>query len=53
MYLVITYYDDYENRPWQEVEECYSLEEVEELKKEIGEDQRYPISMKTVVREVK
>ena len=49
MYTVITHYDDWERRPWDEVVECHTKEELEEVLKEIGPDQNTPIKIQTKV----
>ena len=47
MYTVITHYDDWENRPYDEVNECYTKDELKELLEEIGPDQNTPIKVQT------
>lgn len=47
MYTIITYYDDWENRPWSEVAECETEEELKELLEDIGPDQHTPMLIET------
>ena len=49
MYTVITYIDDYEHRPRQEVESFEAEEELKEHLDWIGPDQKFPIAVYTEV----